>query len=97
VTMPRYAIAYDISDNSRRRKVADLLDSLGDRVQNSVFELVVSRSMIDECLQRVKELLNEKEDKVAVYSLCRTCEAKRVYAGRVEGITEIGEETVFVV
>ena len=95
--MPRYAIAYDIADNSRRRKVANLLDSLGDRVQNSVFELVVSRSMLTKCLHSIKELLNLEEDKVVVYFLCRTCESKRIYVGAVDGTTEIGDEQVFVV
>ena len=95
--MPRYAIAYDISSDSRRRKVANLLDSFGDRVQNSVFELVVSRSMLAKCLQRMKKLLNLKEDKVVVYFLCRTCESKRSYLGLNDGITDIGNEQVFVV
>ena len=95
--MPRYAIAYDIADNSRRRKVANLLDSYGDRVQNSVFELVVSRSMLTRCLQCVKEQLNLKEDKVVVYFLCRTCESKRIYIGLVDGTTDIGDEHVFIV
>ena len=95
--MPRYAIAYDITDNSRRRKVANLLDSFGDRVQNSVFELVVSRSMLAQCLRCLKELLNMKEDKLVVYFLCRTCESKRIYLGLVDGTTDIGDEHVFVV
>lgn len=95
--MPRYAVAYDIADNSRRRKVANLLDSFGDRVQNSVFELVVSRSMLTQCLKSVKELLNLQEDKLVVYFLCQTCESKRTYIGSVDGITNIGDEHVFVV
>lgn len=95
--MPRYVISYDIADNSRRRKVANLLDSFGDRVQNSVFELVVSRSMLEQCLACVKELLSLKEDKVAVYFLCGTCEPKRIYIGLVDGVTDIGDEHVFVV
>ena len=95
--MPRYAIAYDISSNSRRRKVANFLDSLGDRVQNSVFELVVSQSMLEECLAQVKELIDLKEDKVAIYFICSTCESKRVYLGMTENICDIGNEKVFVV
>lgn len=95
--MPRYAIAYDIASNSRRRKVADLLDSFGDRVQNSVFELVVSREMLANCLRRMEKLLNMKEDKVVVYFLCSTCESKRSYLGLDDGITDIGNEQVFVV
>jgi len=95
--MPRYAIAYDISDNSRRRKVSNCLDSYGDRVQNSVFEMVVSQSMLKNCLNQVSKIINSTEDKVAVYFICNSCEPKRVYLGKSEGISDIGDESVFVV
>ena len=95
--MPRYVVAYDISGDSRRRNVADFLDSIGDRVQNSVFELVVSQSMLDQCLRRISELVDVTEDTVAIYFLCGTCESKRVYLGLSNGIANIGDEHVFVV
>ena len=94
--MPRYAIAYDISNDSRRRKVAECLDSYGDRVQNSVFEMVVSRMMLKQCLSRIKMFLDEDTDKVAVYFMCGSCEQKRAYLGSSEGIDRIGDEHVFV-
>ncbi len=95
--MPRYAIAYDISCDSRRRKVSDYLDSLGDRVQNSVFELVVSHSILEHCLNQVKQFIDLNEDKVAVYFMCSNCESKRIYLGIQEGVSDIGSEHVFVV
>ncbi len=95
--MPRYAIAYDIANNARRRKVANLLDSYGDRVQNSVFEMVVTKPMLEICLNRMKEFLDLNEDKVVVYFLCKVCESKRIYIGDVEDTPSIGEEQVFIV
>ena len=95
--MPHYSIAYDIANNSRRRKVANLLDSYGDRVQNSVFEMVITKSMLETCLKRMKELLDLKEDKVVVYFLCKVCESKRIYIGDMEDSHTIGEEQVFIV
>ncbi|MCY3999905.1 MAG: CRISPR-associated endonuclease Cas2 [Bacteroidetes bacterium] len=95
--MPRYAIAYDIANNARRRKVANLLDSYGDRVQNSVFEMVVTKPMLEICLSRMKEFLDLNEDKVVVYFLCKVCESKRIYIGDVEDTPSIGEEQVFIV
>ncbi len=95
--MPRYAIAYDISNNSRRRKVFNCLDSIGDRVQNSVFEMVVSQPMFEKCLSQVKELIDISEDRVVVYFLCNTCESKRLYLGVNDGIRDIGDEQVFIV
>jgi len=95
--MPRYAVAYDIADNSRRRKVSNLLDSYGDRVQNSVFEMVVTKPMLETCLTRMKKFLNLKEDKVVVYFLCKVCQSKRIYLGDVDDTDEIGDEQVFIV
>ncbi|MGY2838709.1 CRISPR-associated endonuclease Cas2 [Thermostichus sp. MS-CIW-41] len=36
--MQLYVITYDIPDNKRRKKVSDLLEGYGRRVQYSVFE-----------------------------------------------------------
>ena len=95
--MPRFAIAYDISDNSRRRKVANCLDSYGDRVQNSVFEMVVTQSMLQNCLIQVRDIIDSAEDKVVVYFICSNCESKRMYFGKDEEVRNIGEEDVFFV
>lgn len=95
--MPRFAIAYDISDNSRRRKVANCLDSYGDRVQNSVFEMVVTQSMLQNCLSQVRDIIDSAEDKVVVYFICSNCESKRMYFGKGEEVRNIGEEDVFFV
>ncbi len=95
--MPRYTIAYDISNNSRRRKVANCLDSYGDRVQNSVFEMVVSPLMLQNCLNQVRNIIDSAEDKVAVYFICSNCESKRLYLGKDEDIYNVGNEDVFIV
>ncbi len=41
--------------------------------------------------------MNPKEDKIVVYFLCHSCESKRIYVGLIDGISEIGDEHVFVV
>ena len=95
--MPRYLICYDIVRDSRRRKVANCLDSYGDRVQDSVFELRISRRLLDECLGQLKSSIKHVEDKVAVYELCASCELKRLYFGAIGDAATIGEEAVFIV
>lgn len=77
--------------------MANYLDSLGDRVQNSVFELVMSQSMLEQCLDHVKGLIDLQEDKVAAYFICGTCASKRMYLGVSDGICGIGNEQVFIV
>ncbi len=94
--MPRYIISYDIANDTRRRRVADCLDSYGDRVLESVFELKVSQALLGRCMRQVKAQLNLAEDEVAVYRLCATCEAARSYLGANQSKREIGDEQVFI-
>ncbi len=93
----RYVICYDISNNKRRKKVADILDSYGDRIQNSVFEMVASDKIFQICLKKVKQSIDQKNDQIAVYKLCASCNRKALYLGVASDSCRIGEETIFVV
>lgn len=66
-----YLVAYDISCNKRRKKVSDLLEGYGRRVQLSVFELVLTRSKYEELRRRLKPRIDEKEDSVRFYPISR--------------------------
>ncbi len=93
--MSRFIVCYDVADDKRRQKLSELLDSYGDRVQNSVFELPVGVSLMQDCLRRLEEIAHPKEDKIAVYRLCASCDGARRYFGTIE--PRIGEEEVFIV
>ena len=95
--MGRYVFCYDIASDKRRRKVADCLDSYGDRVQESVFELSVSQRRFERCFEGVSALIDAAVDQVAVYQLCGSCEHRRKYVGANEAVRTIGEESVFIV
>ena len=41
-----YVVTYDIPSNKRRKKVSDLLEGYGRRVQYSVFECLLSAKKI---------------------------------------------------
>ena len=94
--MPRYVICYDIASDSRRRKVADCLDSYGDRVQGSVFELLVGQRLFRQCVDQIKTQIDPQADRVAVYVLCATCETHRFYWGGGDAVKSVGEESVFI-
>lgn len=51
-----YVIVFDISDNSRRRKIVDLLEEQGIRVQKCVFEIVTSSTRIKHLAQMLEDL-----------------------------------------
>ena len=64
----RYIVAFDISDDRVRRKVADILEAYGLRVQRSLFE--VEFKDINELLatkMKIQSLINKKQDSVRFY------------------------------
>ena len=92
----RYLICYDVPDDKRRRKLAELLDGYGDRVQFSVFEAVLPRPVFDNLLNGIQELLFEDDDRLDIYPICRTCGDKVIRLGQSQGWS-VGDEDVFIV
>jgi CRISPR-associated protein Cas2 len=66
-----YVVAYDIPDDKRRKKVSDLLEGYGKRVQYSVFECVLSQGKYDELRSRLRKRVKLSEDSVRFYPLSR--------------------------
>ena len=64
-----YIVTYDIPCDKRRKKVSDLLEGYGQRVQYSVFECVLSAEKYKELRQRLKPRIQLKEDSVRFYPL----------------------------
>ncbi|GIX03625.1 MAG: hypothetical protein KatS3mg113_0631 [Planctomycetaceae bacterium] len=67
--MPRYLIAYDISDPKRLRKVARTLEKQAIRIQYSVFSYQGTRQQLQDILQQLLEIMNEREDVVQAWEL----------------------------
>ena len=95
--MMRYVVCYDIADNARRKRVADILDAHGGRVQESVFEIAASAQLFQTCLEKIQRCLNLKEDRLAVYSLCSSCDRNAIYIGASADEPRTGEEPIFLV
>ena len=95
--MMRYVVCYDIADNARRKRVADILDAHGGRVQESVFEIAASRRLFQTCLAELERCLNPEEDRLAAYSLCSSCDRNAIYIGASADEPRTGEETIFLV
>lgn len=66
-----YVVAYDIPDDKRRKRVADLLEGYGKRVQYSVFECVLSEAKYGELRKRLRKRVKLSEDSVRFYPLSR--------------------------
>lgn len=66
-----YIVVYDIPSDKRRKKVSDLLEGYGQRVQYSVFECVLTQVKYDELRQRLKKRVKLSEDSVRFYPLSK--------------------------
>jgi CRISPR-associated protein Cas2 len=77
-----YVITYDIVDDRRRLKLAKYLESVGDRVQASVFEAYLTPVELDKMLKKAGKILDAEEDGLRVYFLCSACRGKVRTVGR---------------
>ena len=68
----RYVLAYDMVDDRKRTRLADLLLDYGDRVQKSVFEADLTTKQREEVLLRATKIL-DVGDSFRVYPLCGAC------------------------
>ncbi len=72
--MQRVVIVYDIISNKKRKKISDLLEGYGKRVNRSVFECQFKTQKIREKLtNELLKLLNPKVDSLRIYTVCQNC------------------------
>jgi CRISPR-associated protein Cas2 len=64
-----YLITYDIPSNKRRKKVSDLLEGYGQRVQYSVFECMLELNKFRELKKRLQKRVDLEEDSIRFYPL----------------------------
>ena len=66
-------VSYDIPNDKRRTRVMKALKDFGTRVQYSVFECDLTAEQLLRLRQRLRGLVNPKEDDVRLYFLCESC------------------------
>ena len=76
-----YLICYDIPDDRRRKKIADLLEGYGTRVQYSVFECHLSAKKLKELQHRLRKRFNQNEDSIRFYPLSPSMLAQTIVWG----------------
>jgi len=69
----RHVIAYDITDDRRRARVACILLDYGERVQYSVFEADLTAKELDELLEKLRQVLDSQRDCLNTYRVCGAC------------------------
>jgi len=66
-------VAYDISEDRRRARVAAALQQCGDRIQRSVFVCSLDNEGLVELLARVTDMIDTDTDSVYAFRQCGTC------------------------
>lgn len=69
--MMLYVVIYDISDDRRRRRVFNLLEGYGRRVQFSAFECVLNDRKFEELRKRLAKVVRMDEDSVRFYPISK--------------------------
>lgn len=78
-------VSYDIPDDRRRVRVMKALQDFGAHVQYSVFECQLSAADYRRLRERLKKLINRREDNLRFYVLCEQDVKKR----RVWGVERV--------
>lgn len=79
-----YLVAYDISSDKLRARVATVLESFGARVQGSVFEVRLAESRLPELQRALDAVMGRRETgEVRVYPVCESCYRKAFAVGAV--------------
>lgn len=80
----RVVVSYDIANDKRRKKTADLLEMVLTRVQLSVFEGDLPPEVLAKSVERVLRFIDEETDSLRIYPLCAACAPRvDVYGRRV--------------
>jgi len=78
-----YVIAYDISDDRRRDRLANALLDFGARIQHSVFLAHLDLDLASRMKQKIEVLL-VPEDRCHVFPLCGACQERTWVFGAAE-------------
>ncbi len=76
-----WVVAYDIEDDTNRRRVHDILKDHGQRVQYSIFECWLSRPVIQDLRAAIRAEI-DTTDQVRWYPLCQWCSREVEWQGR---------------
>lgn len=76
-----WLVCYDISDDRRRRNVADALEAVGQRVLESVFEVWLDARKMATLRAELACLIVPAEDSLRFYPLCLPCQGAVSWQG----------------
>jgi CRISPR-associated protein Cas2 len=76
-----WIVAYDSPSNRRRRKIAELLEGYGQRLQWSVFECQLLRGEQQSLVRHLQRLVNPEQDRVRLWPLSESGQTRVIQIG----------------
>jgi CRISPR-associated protein Cas2 len=86
-------VSYDTPDDKRRRKIAKLLLSVGNRVQYSVFEAHLDHRDLSRLRTKMRKVIDENMDSIRFYNLGEDHQNKI----QIEGYGVVHEELDYII
>ncbi len=74
-----YVVTYDVSDTRRRDKVVKIMESIGTRMNLSVFECMLTEKQYQTMVNHLEKIVVPGEDRINIYPLCTECFARIQY------------------
>lgn len=74
--------AYDVREDDRRARLAATLQVFGDRVQKSVFVIVIDQEDLDALRQRALKIIDPDTDSLLLFRQCATCWETHILIGQ---------------
>ena len=92
-------ISYDIADTdgagaTRLRRIAEVCEKYGQRVQFSVFECRLSKTRLTRMLGEVEDVIDHRRDSVIVYRFPGRIEDATLRLGRSQELRTLGQPWV---
>lgn len=69
----RYLVAYDITDDRNRDRLAKILLDFGQRLQESLFICNIEPEQKSQLLERAEQTINPIDDKLHIVPICNQC------------------------
>lgn len=77
-----WVIAYDVSDDRRRARLAKILEGSGSRIQYSLFECRLDQRRLQALRERLRREIDPDCDSLRCYPLCPPCMERTLRQGR---------------
>jgi len=76
-----YIVAYDVAENRRRKRLADVLLDAGARIGLSLFRARLTHAEAVTLREEAARVINTSTDRVHVFRLCEHCAKQAVQVG----------------